>query len=206
MSRTTFEFPVRRRVADRPERGGRGDGRDECAAEQVEHDGRWALALPFAVVAPSEELRGALCLARRGRRFQDDEIAVATRLIEKARTAAADILSHHELRTQAVTDALTGLGNRRKLFTDLAGWWQRPEPGTSPSLLMLFDLDGFKSLQRHLRPLGRRRAAGAPRRQAEPPRSPRTARPTGWAATSSACCSESTSIVWTTWSPRSGTR
>ena len=86
------------------------------ATEQVEHDGRWALALPFAVVAPSEELRGTLCLARRGRRFENDEIAVATRLIEKARAAAADILSHHELRAQAITDALTGLGNRRKLF------------------------------------------------------------------------------------------
>ena len=50
-----------------------------------------------------------------------------------------------QLRTQVVTDALTGLGNRRKLFTDLAGWWQRPEAVTSPSLLMMFDLDGFKA-------------------------------------------------------------
>jgi diguanylate cyclase (GGDEF)-like protein len=113
--------------------------------EQVEHYDGWGLALPFAVSAPSEELHGILCLARSGRRFQDDEIAVATRLIQQAQTAAADILSHHELRTQVITDALTGLGNRRKLFADLASWWQRPEAVTSPSLLMMFDLDGFKT-------------------------------------------------------------
>jgi diguanylate cyclase (GGDEF)-like protein len=115
------------------------------AVEQVEHDGSWALALPFAVAAPSDELHGMLCLARPGRRFQDDEIAVATRLIAQARAAAGEILSHHVLQTQVVTDALTGLGNRRKLFSDLAGWLECPEPLTSPSLLMMFDLDGFKT-------------------------------------------------------------
>jgi diguanylate cyclase (GGDEF)-like protein len=115
------------------------------AVEQVEHDGSWGLALPVAVAAPFEELHGTLCLARPGRRFRDDEIAVATRLIEQAQTAAVEILSHQALRTQVVTDPLTGLGNRRKLFIDLAGWWQHPATVRSPSLLMMFDLDGFKT-------------------------------------------------------------
>ena len=46
-------------------------------------------------------------------------------------------LTHHE----SVTDALTGIGNRRRLLADL----QRTlEPPTPTTLLMIFDLDGFK--------------------------------------------------------------
>ena len=98
---------------------------------------------------------------------------------------------------QVITDALTGLGNRRKLFADLASWWQRPEAVTSPSLLMMFDLDGFKAYNDTfghsagdalLARLGAKLAATIAR----------TARPTGSAATSSASCSTSTSIIWTT--------
>jgi diguanylate cyclase (GGDEF)-like protein len=45
-------------------------------------------------------------------------------------------------RQEAITDALTGLGNRRQLMTDL----ERRLSGepVAPTLLMLFDLDGFK--------------------------------------------------------------
>ncbi len=46
--------------------------------------------------------------------------------------------THHE----ATTDALTGLGNRRKLLADLDELLSQPEATTT--LLMLFDLDGFK--------------------------------------------------------------
>jgi two-component system cell cycle response regulator len=44
-------------------------------------------------------------------------------------------------RTEADTDALTGLANRRKLLNDLE---ERIE-AEAPTLLILFDLDGFKS-------------------------------------------------------------
>ena len=47
-------------------------------------------------------------------------------------------LTHQE----ATTDALTGLGNRRQLITDLTRLLEG-EP-VRPTLLMLFDLDGFK--------------------------------------------------------------
>lgn len=46
-------------------------------------------------------------------------------------------------RREAMTDALTGLGNRRKLLADLDR--QLAGATTEPTLLMLFDLDGFKS-------------------------------------------------------------
>ncbi len=46
-------------------------------------------------------------------------------------------------RREATTDALTGLGNRRQLIADLERLL-RSHP-VRPALLMLFDLDGFKS-------------------------------------------------------------
>jgi diguanylate cyclase (GGDEF)-like protein len=47
-------------------------------------------------------------------------------------------LTHHE----SITDALTGLGNRRKLVADLQRAFEHDRPPTL--LLMIFDLDGFK--------------------------------------------------------------
>ena len=47
-------------------------------------------------------------------------------------------------RHDALTDAVTGLGNRRKLFADL-DWELRRRSGDSPLFLVLMDLDRFKS-------------------------------------------------------------
>jgi diguanylate cyclase (GGDEF)-like protein len=65
-----------------------------------------------------------------------------------------EILAHEALREQAVTDPLTGLGNRRKLSTDLTERLDGGSEGGSaaasdraeaePLVLMMFDLDGFK--------------------------------------------------------------
>jgi diguanylate cyclase (GGDEF)-like protein len=103
----------------------------------------WAVALPFRV-GDAEGLRGAVAIARRERPFQDDEVALLTELVAKGRTAAADILGHHALREQAISDPLTGLGNRRKMAESLGAWFASADE-RSPLLLMLFDLDGFKS-------------------------------------------------------------
>jgi two-component system cell cycle response regulator len=46
-------------------------------------------------------------------------------------------------RREATTDALTGLGNRRRLATDLATQLDALDPD-QPLMLTLFDLDGFK--------------------------------------------------------------
>src|SRR5206468_9828928 len=46
------------------------------------------------------------------------------------------------IREQAVTDSLTGLANRRKLVADLDRVLATPE---ERSVLVIFDLDGFKS-------------------------------------------------------------
>jgi diguanylate cyclase (GGDEF)-like protein len=116
---------------------------DAGRAEQVRHAAGWALALPFAVDGAGEGL-SAVAIARRGRRFQDDEVALLTELVAKGRSAAADIVGHQRLRRQAVSDPLTGLGNRRKLAEDMTVRLADAGP-TAPHLLMLFDLDGFKA-------------------------------------------------------------
>ena len=94
-------------------------------------------------------------------------------LVERARRAAADIVAHELLREQALTDPLTGLGNRRKLAERPRRAATRSASPRRPLVLMLFDLDGFKSLQRHLRPRRRRRAAGSARPQARTAVAPR---------------------------------
>jgi diguanylate cyclase (GGDEF)-like protein len=107
---------------------------------QIEAAGVCAVSLPFDVA--DHDLEGVVSIARRERRFQDDEIALLAELVAKAQAAAADILSHQALREQAMSDPLTGLGNRRKLADDAARWL--PDPAARPHLLTVLDLDGFK--------------------------------------------------------------
>jgi diguanylate cyclase (GGDEF)-like protein len=112
---------------------------------QIEQRGLWAFALPFA---PSGQRRGvgSLALARSDREFREDECALIEELVAQARTAVTEILAHEALREQAVTDPLTQLGNRRKLSADLGRVLSgSTSPTSDPIVLMLFDLDGFKS-------------------------------------------------------------
>jgi diguanylate cyclase (GGDEF)-like protein len=66
----------------------------------------------------------------------------------QARAIAADFARQHERllaasRREALTDALTGLGNRRALVNDLEAELHRADEA-HPRVLALFDLDGFK--------------------------------------------------------------
>ena len=110
---------------------------------QLASDGVWTLHLPMTI-GPGPRAGGSLHFMREGRAFEDDEIIVIAELIAKAELSAAEIVAHHTMRAQALTDALTGLGNRRKLNTDLAAALGGG-PSGGPSALLLFDLDGFKS-------------------------------------------------------------
>ncbi|HEX2105807.1 MAG TPA: HD domain-containing phosphohydrolase [Solirubrobacteraceae bacterium] len=58
-----------------------------------------------------------------------------------AMTFFANLAMLHDTREESLTDALTGLGNRRRLVRDLEGVLEAGRPG---SALMLFDLNGFK--------------------------------------------------------------
>jgi len=77
-------------------------------------------------------------------------IATAATLVFLMARAAVAILENRRLlrrsQHEAVTDALTGLGNRRRLQRDLErALTGKPGSGPAGSVLALFDLDGFKS-------------------------------------------------------------
>jgi diguanylate cyclase (GGDEF)-like protein len=55
-----------------------------------------------------------------------------------------DLVARRELVSAAMTDPLTGLGNRRMLMRDLAVQL-RPANRSRPMVLLLFDLNGFKA-------------------------------------------------------------
>jgi two-component system, cell cycle response regulator len=72
-------------------------------------------------------------------------LAVATLLAVIVRTALTFTEKQRLLarvRDQAATDALTGLGNRRRLLADLGDVLAGRPP--APTILLIFDLDGFK--------------------------------------------------------------
>lgn len=108
---------------------------------QVSRDGVWALAVPLRP-PDGDGPSGMVSLARAARPFGEDEVALLARLTDRAGTAAAEIVRHERVQHEAATDALTGLGNRRRLRADLDRVLR--SAGERPTLLLLFDLDGFK--------------------------------------------------------------
>jgi diguanylate cyclase (GGDEF)-like protein len=76
-------------------------------------------------------------------------LAAATLLTVTARLAITfrDVITLAETRTQALTDELTGLANRRSLVAALGTHAKRLDPDAESSLaLMLIDLDRFKEI------------------------------------------------------------
>ena len=108
-------------------------------------EGLRVLAMPalFAVLALA-----LLVYARTGG-LNDVALGLATAALATAIARMVLTLSEYlnvvrSARQDALTDAVTGLGNRRKLFADLE-WELRKRNGDSPLLLVLMDLDRFKS-------------------------------------------------------------
>jgi len=69
---------------------------------------------------------------------------VAIAVLRFAITFRDNLRTLGDSETEAATDALTGLGNRRALLRDLEGVVADAQPDR-PAVLALFDLDGFKS-------------------------------------------------------------
>jgi diguanylate cyclase (GGDEF)-like protein len=69
--------------------------------------------------------------------------ALAILVVRMVLTAVENLRMTAASRREALTDALTGLGNRRSLMLDLEDVLRTATPG-NPTLLMLLDLDGFK--------------------------------------------------------------
>ena len=69
--------------------------------------------------------------------------ALVVAIVRMAFTFGGTLRLKAEATTAALTDALTGLGNRRALLADLEAELADAEPADA-SVLVLFDLDGFK--------------------------------------------------------------
>jgi diguanylate cyclase (GGDEF)-like protein len=68
-------------------------------------------------------------------------IAIVSLLVAFSITLLSSVRAHRRSHRDATTDALTGLGNRRKLFADM----QDPLAGDEALAVGMFDLDGFKA-------------------------------------------------------------
>jgi diguanylate cyclase (GGDEF)-like protein len=91
-------------------------------------------------------LYGAITVARNGRPFSDEERELLRLLAAQTTLALENIELHYQVRRQAVTDELTGLGNYARFQELLSIEAQQVRRyGDSVALLML-DLDDFKSI------------------------------------------------------------
>jgi two-component system cell cycle response regulator len=113
-------------------------------AQTAQLDGIRVVVVPaaFAILA-----LGLLVYARVGG-LNDVAVALAAAALAAAIARMVLTLSEymkvlHGARLDASTDAVTGLGNRRKLFADLE--WELGRHGATRLALVLMDLDRFKS-------------------------------------------------------------
>lgn len=91
------------------------------------------------------ELAGALSTgSRTPRSFNEDDIAVLQRLANQASVALENARLHAHLQALSLTDALTGLPNRRRLQIHLDKEVAAARRGRS-LVLVVFDLDDFKT-------------------------------------------------------------
>lgn len=100
----------------------------------------------FILAVPASAVALGLLVAGQGRvGMIAVELAVATLVATLVRTTQAAVLEHrlHASHMQALTDELTGLGNRRCFLRELESTLLAATPH-EPHALVLFDLDGFK--------------------------------------------------------------
>lgn len=121
------------------------DTRDEPRvsyfAGRVREEGSLA-AIPFR---GKGRMLGVLILSRpAGTGFTPAEVQLLGAIGDQAGIAVANSRLHEEARTQALTDPLTGLYNRRVLMDHLELEWSRCLRYGQPLSLLMIDLDFFK--------------------------------------------------------------
>ena len=93
------------------------------------------------------QLRGALAVGfRRMRRVTPEDVAVLEAVADLASTACQNAEAYRRVRTQASTDALTGILNHGAMQGRVAEEIDRARRTGAPLSLILLDLDNFKRL------------------------------------------------------------
>ena len=78
--------------------------------------------------------------------FSDDDIESLAALAVQAGVAIENARLHRVVERQAVTDALTGLANRRHFYEVLGREYERSQRFGTPLSLILLDIDDFKQI------------------------------------------------------------
>ncbi len=122
----------------------RDAGRDPRAVAQ-ENGGRDCAVLLLPLVAGSRTLGVAQFERDAPGTFTHRDSVRLLALASQAAATLANIRAHQDVYSQAVTDALTGLFNRRHMQTVLADERRRAERYGHPLSVIMLDVDGFKS-------------------------------------------------------------
>jgi diguanylate cyclase (GGDEF)-like protein len=89
---------------------------------------------------------GLITVARRARRYSEDEAELLSSLAGQAALALENIELHHQLSRQAVTDELTGLANHGRFQELLEAEAEQVRRYRHPLGLIMLDLDDFKKI------------------------------------------------------------
>jgi diguanylate cyclase (GGDEF)-like protein len=91
-------------------------------------------------------LYGLITVGRHGRSFTDEERELLRLLAAQTTLALENVDLHYQVRRQAVTDELTGLGNYARFQELLAIEVEQVKRYGDPVALLMLDLDDFKSI------------------------------------------------------------
>jgi two-component system, cell cycle response regulator len=107
-------------------------------------------AAPTAMAIPVHSrghVYGVLALyGRRGGAFNDDDLMTVRLLVSQAESAIENTFLHEEASRLSITDALTGVWNRRHFDLRLEEEFERSARFLEPFGLLLLDVDGFKPI------------------------------------------------------------
>ena len=87
-----------------------------------------------------------VAIARSGGAFRPDERELVEYLAAQAATSIENVALHERAEEQAVTDALTGLANRRHFEDRLTQEVERARRSHAPCGLLMLDIDDFKQV------------------------------------------------------------
>ena len=107
------------------------------------HLGSGFLGMPLLA---KNRVSGVLLLTRKARAFSSNEVRLVRVLCNQAAIALENARVYGRVEQMAVTDALTGLFNRRYFQQALEREMSRADRGASSIALLLLDIDHFKDL------------------------------------------------------------
>ncbi len=142
------------RVAERKEsllvrdgaRHPRRSAQEQRSGAQERRGGKPSFALLLLPLVAGNRVMGVAQLERDAPgAFSRRDLSRLQPLASQAAATLANVRAHQDIYSQAVTDALTGLFNRRHIQTVLADERRRAQRYGHPLSVIMLDVDGFKS-------------------------------------------------------------